>query len=85
MRLWILRAIDTNPVGNPWEPWYDKCFAFVVRAESETAARQIADKNAGDENCTNYQHPWMDSAYSTCDPLMEDGEEGLVIQDYRSA
>ena len=85
MRLWILRANETNQVGNPWEPWYDKCFAFVVRAESETAARQIADKNADDENSNKYPHPWLDSTYSACDPLTEEGEEGVVIRDYRSA
>lgn len=36
MKLWLLRPVvglDEN--DNPWWPWYDKAFGFVVRAETE--------------------------------------------------
>lgn len=37
MRLWELRPIDKD--SGPWEPWYDKAFGFVVRADTEAQAR----------------------------------------------
>lgn len=42
MRLWLLKVIDGAP-GGPWErDCYGVHFGFVVRAESEAVARQIA-------------------------------------------
>ena len=36
MRLWLLRPQEGLIEGdNPWDPWYDKAFGFVVRAETE--------------------------------------------------
>jgi hypothetical protein len=92
--LWILRPIRPLAKGDdPWEPWYDKCFGFVVRADSEEAARAFADAKAGDENrgkflnrkTANTSNPWLDRKYSTCEPLTEDGEAGVIMEDVASA
>lgn len=94
MQLWILRPVDGLPAGdNPWEPWYDKAFGFVVRAETEHAARQLANANSGDERrgvflgekIANTNEPWLSEKYSTCSPLDADGEAGVVMQDFHAA
>lgn len=94
MTLWILRPVEDLPHGdNPWDPWYDKAFGFVVRAESERQARMIADEQACDENRGEFmesriaatKNPWLDPKYSTCVPLDADGEAGVVLSDIRSA
>lgn len=83
MRLWLLR-----PVGNwystppaAWNPWYDKTFGFVVRAETEQQARAIASKESSDEGC----NAWLDVWQSDCIELTTDGDEGVVIQDHWAA
>lgn len=78
---------------NPWEPWYDKAFGYVIRAETEDEAREIAHNNAGDENRmellvvkiskTNY--PWKDKRYSTCIELSVNGESELIMTDFYAA
>lgn len=81
-KLWILRPIPNLQKGdNPWDPWYDKSFGFVVRADSETQAREMA--SGGDEN--RGSSPWMDEKYSTCEELLPDGDRGVVMQDFHSA
>jgi hypothetical protein len=92
--LWLLRPVDNLPDSdNPWHPWYDKCFGFVVRANSEEKARTLAHRNGGDENrgefldlqVANSTTPWLDPQYSTCEKLEESGISEIVISDYRSA
>lgn len=75
MNLWVLRPI------NKWEPWYDKAFAFVVRAESEDDARAIAAKNCGDEGAGS----WTNSLRTSCDVLVADGPAEMIVRDYASA
>lgn len=49
MKLWELRPInrtgEETPMGgqkpDPWDPWYDRAFGFVVRAETAEDARRI--------------------------------------------
>jgi hypothetical protein len=90
MKLWLLRPIK-NLDDNPWYPWYDKAFGFVVRAETEESARNIANKNGGVEtgpiDLTVYRvggDPWLDPAFSSCVELLADeGDEGVVITDLR--
>lgn len=94
MKLWILRPVENLPIGdNPWEPWYDKCFCFVVRSETEEEARKLAHENAGDENRGEFQgekiadtkSPWLDAKYSTCVELTAEGDTGVVLSDFHDA
>lgn len=91
MKLWILRPVENRPVGDdPWEPWYDKCFGFVIRSETADGARRYAQAGAGDEQPW-HEHkrdetkPWLDPKYSTCEELTVEGDAGIVIQDFRAA
>lgn len=83
MKLWILRPIRNGEV-DPWNPWYDKAFGFVVRAETEERARAIANKSGGDE-IRDIPGAWLDSQYSSCTELTADGEEEEIMQDFHSA
>ena len=83
MKLWLLSPIE-NLQDSPWEPWYDKVFGFVIRAETEMEARRIADENYGDENFEGSK-PWLHSEFSTCIELTPDGESELILRDKRMA
>lgn len=94
MKLWILRPVEDLPKGyGPWEPWYDKAFGFVVRAETEEEARKFAHECAGDENRGTFlggktadtNSPWLKAKYSTCVELRTEGEAGVVLQDFHAA
>ena len=86
MLLWLLRPCESvvnlrSRADNPWEPWYDATFGFVVRAATEERAREIAELSSGAER----KGAWLDSRYSTCEVLTADGAEGLVIEDNHQA
>ena len=99
MKLWLLRPVEGLPTDsrygdghedNPWDPWYDKTFGFVIRAETEERAREIAQSEKGAE--TDYGRgpvggfpAWTDARYSTCIELTADGDEGVIIKDTHSA
>ena len=94
MKLWLLRPADKLAKNdNPWEPWYDKAFGFVVRAETEAEARALAHADAGDENrgeflkarTANTEQPWKDAKYSTCVELTAEGDAEVVMKDFASA
>lgn len=95
MKLWLIRpkTDGLTDADNPWEPWFDKAFGFVVRADTEEQARQLAHEDAGDENrgeffsrkTANTNEPWLDAKYSTCEELTPDGEAGVVMQDFHAA
>ena len=94
MKLWLLRPVDgLKKNDNPWEPWYDKAFGFVVRAETEEEARALAHADAGDENRDTFMgskvadtnQPWMNAQYSTCVELLPEGAAGVVMKDFAGA
>lgn len=93
MKLWLLRSVENLGQDNPWEPWYDKAFGFVVRAETEEDACKIAHENAGDEICRVFlgreisetTTPWLDAKYSTCEQLEANGSAGVVMVDFAAA
>ena len=86
MTLWLLRPRGNLGEYNPWEPWFDKAFGFVVRADTELQARKIAHMYAGDEvGLRRTGLAWMSPRYSTCEPLEHDGPQGMVIKDFHSA
>ena len=94
MKLWLLRPVDgLKNNDNPWEPWYDKAFGFVVRAETEEEARALAHAYAGEENSGTFlgdkiadtTNPWLDATYSTCVELRPAGSAEVVMMDFQSA
>lgn len=94
MKIWILRPVESLPADdNPWNPWYDKAFGFVVRAASEQQARELAQEQAGDEDRGDLTQsqieapktPWIKPKYSTCKELLDDGEAGVVMRDFAAA
>jgi len=92
MRLWLLRPRDDLPEvrdehANPWYPWHDKYFGFVIRAETEERAREMAQVDGGDEIGCQWHDiaAWLSPEYSTCTELTADGDEGIVIKDFASA
>ena len=87
MNLYLLRPVEGDPA---WKPWYDKMFGFVVRAETESEARAMAQAMAGDEaRDDNFQRTtpiWTDAARTTCVELnANSGEPGVVISDFHAA
>jgi len=87
MKLFLLRPQEDLPIKNPWVQWYDKCFGFVIRAENESEAREMADANAMDENNELKEpgHPWLDPVWSMCTELTADGEREVIIYDIHMA
>jgi hypothetical protein len=89
MKLWLLRPVDgLQKHDNPWEPWYDKAFGFVARAETEEEARALAHDNAGDENgelSGGTINPWKEAKYSSCVELLPEGDAGVVVRDFAMA
>jgi hypothetical protein len=81
-KLWVLKPRDGR-LSDPWSPWYDNAFGFVVRAVDEESARKFANKNAGDEN--RHSKPWLDSELSTCEELTPEGNDGVILRDFASA
>lgn len=94
MKLWILKARkdlpDDEEPFNPWFEWFDKVFMFVIRAETEQEARQIATENGSYEiarseanrscdGCT--PDAWLNPIYSTCEELPADGPIGVIVRD----
>ena len=75
MKLYILQAV------NEWDPWYDTAMAFVVRAKSPKAARELASRDAGEEG----SGVWLDSTLTSCRCLSERGVAKVLIRDYRAA
>ena len=94
MKIFELRPVENlKNNDNPWEPWFDKSFGFIVKAETEAEARKYAGENAGGENrgeflstkTANTTNPWIDEKYSTCVELNGDGEAGMIMQDFARA
>lgn len=92
--LWLLRPKNFLPADdNPWNPWYDKCFGFVIRADSEKEARKLANENGRDEcrgeffgkRVSNTTTPWLDEEYSTCVEVPDIGPSEIVMQDNHDA
>ena len=94
MPLYILTPVGTLPEENdPWKPWYDKAFGFVIRASSEAEARALADKSGGDETDLhdsydgklNQKHPWLSYKHSRCIELKASGKPQIILRDFTSA
>ena len=85
MKLWILKQVPGLLEDvNPWNSWYYKVFGFVVRAETEGDAREIAQLQSGDEP-KDKPTPWLNPKLSTCSEIMVEGESGAILKDLASA
>ena len=85
MKLWILKPNDNLPVDNPWSPWYDKVFGFVIRAKTEKEAREMANNKAKDENKEGVKNVWLNPKYSKCIVLRNIGKIEIIMRDFKSA
>lgn len=93
MKLWLLTPRADLGDNDPWEPWYDKVFGFLVRAETEAHARRIANEHGGDETgpieTDIYRtggDPWLSPTLSDCLELVSaQGDAGVVLRDFRKA
>ncbi len=77
MKLWLLGSLNKK-TGKRLS--YDCAYGFVVRAHSAVSARRLAGKRRGDEK----EKFWLDPTLSSCSLLKPDGEEGVVLQDFRA-
>lgn len=68
MRLYFLDRISAGG--------WDTAESFVIRAESEDEARNIAADNDGSI--------WLDTTSTTCIILIDDGASGIVCRDFRA-
>lgn len=86
MKLYLLKPIENLEIDF-WDPWYDKAFGFVVRAETEFEARNIANDNCGDEDRTFLEgnSPWLSAEFSKCTELSADGKSEMILRDLHSA
>jgi hypothetical protein len=74
VKLWLLERPDSE-VG------YDENVGFVVRAETEKAARAFVAKiKSGDEHCD----VWLRSGYSDCTEIPIDGPEALILNSFNA-
>jgi hypothetical protein len=73
-RLFLLKIIGDH-IGD-----WDIAEGFVVRANSQQKARELAAESCGDEKADT----WLDSAKSTCVDLESDGEAGVVLVDFKA-
>lgn len=85
MKIFLLRPIK-DLKNDPWSPWYDKAFGFVIVAESEDAARKLTENHTGDEAGwdNRWPNPWLDPTLSTCVEVPID-EARMVLRDFASA
>ena len=83
MKLWLLRPREEvyGTELDLWEPWYDKAFGYIVRAEKEKEARELATTGIGDEA----KEAWLDAKYSTCEELLPEGEPKIILSDIHNA
>ncbi len=69
--------------GNPWESEYNKAFGFVVEAYTEQEAREIADREAGEENeCEKWPRPWLNPDITVCEELSPTGTARVAMRDF---
>lgn len=81
MRIYILKPI-TNLRLDPWSPWFDKAFGFIVQAEDNRSARILAASDAGDEG----GDAWLNNKFTSCvELLVDDGPAEVIMKDFASA
>lgn len=91
MKLWMLEPSDStyeldkhgyevSKKNSPWYPIYDCAHGFIVVAETERRARELASKEAGDEG----KKAWLNPKWSNCYELKAFDFEGVVMRDFHA-
>lgn len=76
MKLWHLYAAK-NSKDDLWG--YDCAYGFVVAAETEDEAREIAASKAGCEGANTWRQPWN----TVCEELRAENEKpGVILRDF---
>jgi len=73
MKLWLLKAKEefTGYIMNQ---------NLIVRSDTEEHARFLANEEERDTSAK-----WLDPEYATCEELLQEGEEGIIIVDNNGA
>ena len=82
MKLWILKPTDEGRKRIV----YDCYNAFIVRAKTESSARNYAAAKHGYESrgMSKGSSFWKDPTLSTCTELTNEGDKGIVLASYLS-
>jgi len=84
MKVWILKPKnDLDFYDSPWSQWFNKIFTFVIRAEDEKSARELANRYSGKER-TCIVKPWLDDKYSECIEVSTEGNSEILHFDMHS-
>lgn len=96
MKLWLLEPalsradrvaavkalpVDTHP--KTADPWHDRDglhYLFIIRADTEESARNLASKRANKHTAAL----WLDCKQTTCKQLTSRGKEGIIRGAYRA-
>jgi hypothetical protein len=82
MKIWLLTpAATADPAV--WKPWFDKAFGFVVQADTEERARELASKEHGDEGAAAWTQPWNSKCLAIGEAL--EAKECVVLRDFAAA
>ena len=78
MKLWLIYPQEEYET----ELDYDDCAQqFVIRAETAEQAREIAQKNGGDEvRYTKFS--WLNKEHAHCHELSVEGDAMLIMRDF---
>jgi len=77
VKLWLLRPILLGK--GAWKD-YDVHCGFIVRADSEERARQVADGTVPKYEPTRGK--WLDASETSCVEVTGDGDEEVILSDY---
>jgi hypothetical protein len=71
--IYLLKPLES------WHTWYDKVFGFVVCANDEKEASQLASDLSECEGT----HAWLDPKITFCVPLLDsDLDSRVILRDF---
>jgi len=76
--LYLLKEISST------KRWYDSFDSFVVRAQSEDEARQLAQRKIADESRIAADF-WLNPVFSSCNELHSAGRSEIVLGSFNAA
>ena len=88
MKIWLLLPSEAT-ADVDWWPTYDSMYGFVVAAETEEEARELAQADGGDET-NRFVGPersvWTNPAYTTCEVLdpFRYSKPTIIISDFNA-